>query len=81
MAARHGVAVDFAVEEGGIGDGGDDGDSNAELGEEMGDVDHGDQMAMADKWKENNVELMIFSEHDDEEEEMVNEVVEELGCC
>lgn len=67
-ATGGGVAVDFAVEEGGVGSGGDDGDGGAELGEEPRHVNHGDQVAMAYKWKENDVEFIIFRDHDEEEE-------------
>lgn len=62
--AREGVAVDFAVEEGGVGSGGDDGDGGVEVGEEPRHVNHGDDVARAHEWKENYVELFIFGEHD-----------------
>lgn len=60
---RDRVPMDFTVEEGGVGISGGNGDDGTELGEEGGHIDQGDQVAMAHKWKKNDVKFIIFREH------------------
>lgn len=51
-------AIDGRTDARRVGRGGDDGDGRAMLGEQTGDVDHGEHVARGEPWDENEVEAV-----------------------